>query len=199
MSEFIPDRWTIEPPQQTLKLAAGEVIQFPFDIRLKNAFYGKQPIRVDFKVEADEPFRFSVYRKLEVGPEDLTLDVKSHLDKDGTLVVEQVMTNSAERRADFRCYFYAKGHRQQRLQVYRLGTKQDRKVYRLPDGNVLVGSEMLLETEELNGPHVLNYRFIVAAEALKIEPSSEKYGDKPADAEDKQPAKEDSHRANSEV
>ena len=38
------------------------------------------------------------------------------------------------------------------MQVYRLGRELDRKVYRIPDGRELVGKEMLLEIEELNGP-----------------------------------------------
>ena len=115
------DRWTIEPPQATFQLAAGEKCKFPFDIRLKNALFGKQPMRIEFNVEADEQYQFSVYTEMEVGTADLTLEVKTHLDKDGTLIVEQLMTNSAEQLADFRCYLYAQGHRRQRMQVYRLG------------------------------------------------------------------------------
>ncbi len=163
LSGFAPERWMIEPPQSTFQLAADADTKFPFDIKLKNALYGKQPVRVDFKVEADEQLEFSVYRDMEVGTEDLTLDVKSHVDKDGTLLVEQMMTNSAAQLADFKCSLQAKGHRPQRMQVYRLGKNLDRKVYRIPDGRSLVGKEMLLELEELNGPRILKYRFVAAA------------------------------------
>ena len=79
-------------------------MKFPFDIKLKNALYGKQPMRIDFTIEADERLEFSVYSEMEVGTEDLTLDVKSHLDKDGTLIVEQLMTNRTDRLADFKCH-----------------------------------------------------------------------------------------------
>jgi len=160
---YSPDRWTIDPPQGTFQLSPGQEMEFPFDVRLKNALFGTQPIRIDFKVEADEQFEFSVYRDMQVGTEDLTLDVSSHLDKDGTLIVEQLMTNSAPRLADLKCYLWAKGHRPQRMQVYRLGEDVDRKVYRYSGGQELVGKEMLLEIEELNGPRVLKYQFVATA------------------------------------
>jgi hypothetical protein len=160
-----PERWTIEPPQGTFQLAANAETKFPFDIKIKDALFGKQPVRIDFTVEADEKLEFSVYGAMEVGTADLTLQVKSHLDKDGTLVVEQRMTNSAAHAADFKCSLRAKGHRPQRMQVYRLGKNLDRKVYRIPNGSELVGEELLLELEELNGPRILKYRFVAAAEA----------------------------------
>jgi hypothetical protein len=158
---FVQDRtWNIEPPLGSFAIAAGEEKSFPFEVRLKKAFFGKQPIRVDFKIQADETYNFSVYTDLEVGTEDLTLDVRTNLNDDGALIVEQLMTNRAERLADFRCYLYSKVQRPQRMQVYRLGPNVDRKIYRFRDGKQLVGQQMLLEIEELNGPRFLRYRFV---------------------------------------
>jgi hypothetical protein len=162
---FTLDRWTIEPPQSTFQIAPEAEARFPFDVKLKNALYGKQPIRVDFAIEADERLEFSVYRAIEVGTEDLALQVRSHLDKDGVLVVEQLMANLSDRLADFKCHLRSFGRQPQRMQVYRLGRQQDRKVYRIPDGRELVGKEMLLEIEELNGPRMLNYRFVASEES----------------------------------
>jgi hypothetical protein len=172
-SGFTRDRWTIEPPEGNFQLAAGQDMQFPFDILLKNALFGKQPVRVDFKVEADEQFEFGVYREMEVGTEDLTLDVHTRLEKDGTLIVEQLMTNSADRLADFKCFLYAKGRLPQRMQVYRLGPNVDRKVYRFPDARELLGKDMLLEIEELNGPRALKFRFVATAESDATDEESE--------------------------
>ena len=67
---------------------------------------------------------------------------------------------SAEQLADFKCFLRARGHRRQRMQVYRLGKEVDRKVYRFGNGRALVGKEMLLELEELNGPRELRFRFV---------------------------------------
>ncbi len=176
-SGFTPDRWNIEPPQGTFQMAAGEEFKFPFEIRLKNALYGKQPVRIEFNVEADEPYKFTVFRKMEVGTADLTLDVKTHLDKDGNLIVEQLMTNHSKTLADFRCNLFAKGHRWQRTQVYRLGDNLDRKIYRYPNGKELIGQDMLLEIEERNGPRVLKYRFVAT------ESSGDEEADKKSDQE----------------
>ncbi len=195
-SGFIADRWTIDPPQGTFQLAAGEELQFPFEIRLKNALFGEQPVRIDFKVEADEEYQFSVYRQMEVGTEDLTLDVTTRLDKDGTLIIEQLMTNSADRLADFRCYLHAKGHRRQRMQVYRLGPSVDRKVYRFVDGQDLVGQEMLLEIEELNGPRMLKYRFVVSDQSTESNETNDTGAEKTLDAPGENTADEDAHLAN---
>jgi hypothetical protein len=163
----MPDRWTIEPPQKNFQLSPGEQLDFPFEVRLKNALYGVQPIRIEFNVEADEPYQFTVYRHMNVGTRDLTLEVDTHIDRHGILVVEQFMQNKSGRVADFRCSLYARGRRLQRAQVYRLGESLDRKVYRYPDGEAIVGQELLLEIEELSGPRVLKFRFLASAQSQR--------------------------------
>lgn len=159
-SGFVPDRWIIEPPRGSFRLAPGEKSEIPFEIRLKNAMFGQQPIRIDFTVEAEKPYHFSVYRHLEVGTDELNLKINTHIDRGGALIVEQLMSSHAERLADFKCNLYAKGHRRQRAQVFRLGSKLDRKLYRFANGEELLGAELLLEIEEQNGPRVIKYRFI---------------------------------------
>jgi hypothetical protein len=158
---YLLDRWSIEPPHSTFQLAAGAEMRFPFEVEFRKAFFGKQPVRIDFTLEADQEYQFSVYTDLEVGTEDLSLDVATYLDKEGTLIVEQIMMNKSEQLADFKCFLRARGHRRQRMQVYRLSAEADRKVYRFGNGRELIGKEMLLEIEELNGPRELRYRFIV--------------------------------------
>jgi hypothetical protein len=153
------DPWSIEPPHGSFSLAAGENFHFPFEIRLKNAIFGKQPMRIDFDVSADEQYKFSVYSAVWVGAGDVTIDVKTHLDKEGTLVVKQIMTNKSDRLVDFKCNLFAKGFRPQRAQVYRLGPTPDRKVYRYPNGADLLGKTLLLEAEEIGGLRVFKYSF----------------------------------------
>jgi hypothetical protein len=167
---FELEPWSIDPPKGTFRLAAGEDAQLPFQIKLKNALFGPQPVRVDFQVEADELYRFSVYHTMRVGTGDISIEVDSHLDQDGTLVVEQFMTNRGPRLADFKCSLYAKGYRLQRTQVYRLGEETDRKVYRYPAGASLVGRTLLLEIEEVNGQRVFRCRFVATAESNRKDP-----------------------------
>ena len=161
-AEVSPERWSIEPPHGTFKLARDADTQFPFEIKLRNgAMFGKQPIRIDFRVEADEAYEFSVYHALEVGTGDVTLDVNTHLNDDGVLIVEQLMANLTSEVADFKCFLRAVGRRALRSQVYQLGKLPDRKIYRFPNGKELIGREMLLEIEEVNGDRMFKYRFNV--------------------------------------
>jgi hypothetical protein len=144
-------------------LAPEKDFRLPINIKLKNALYGNQSVRVDFTVEADERLEFSIYRNLSVGTQDIALDVRSYLDRDGVLVVEQMMTNLSGRLSDFKCHLRSFGRQPKRMHVYRLGQQRDRKVYRIPEGRDLLGREMLLEIEEVNGPRMLNYRFVAGA------------------------------------
>jgi hypothetical protein len=157
------DRWSIDPPEGVFKLARDGSSSFPFEIRLKNgATFGKQPVRIQFNVEADEQYQFSVYREMEVGTGDVTLEVRTYLNDEGVLIVEQLMTNLTDELADFKCRLGASGRRTQRSQVYQLGKVQDRKIYRFPNGDELLGQRMLLEIEEVNGDERLfRYRFDV--------------------------------------
>jgi hypothetical protein len=164
------DRWSIEPPDSEINLSAGETYSFPFDIRLKNAIFGEQPVRVDFVIDADEKYQFSVYRKMWVGSGSVSIDFRSHLEQDGTLVVEQIMTNIAPEPVDFKCFLYAKGYRRQRTQVYRLGATPDVTTYRFRDGAILIGKELTLEAEEINGERVLKCRYLVTDSASSTAP-----------------------------
>lgn len=163
------DRWIIEPPHANFQLAAGAETKFPFDIKLKTALYGKQPVRIDFVVDADERIEFSVYDEMEVGTKELKLDVFSRIDKDGSLVVEQRMTNRTDKLADFKCHLRLPGEKPQRTQVYRLGHDLDRKIYRFPNGQKLLGKEMFLDIEEVNGPRQLKYRFVAGENPPALE------------------------------
>jgi hypothetical protein len=117
-------------------------------------------VRVDFVIDADERYHFSVYRKMWVGSRTISVDFVTHLQKDGTLVVEQFMTNKAPEPVDFKCFLYAKGYRRQRAQVYRLGATPDQTTYRYRNGATLLGKELTLEAEEIGGERVLKCRFV---------------------------------------
>jgi hypothetical protein len=154
--------WSIDPPRGAFTLAAGESYHFPFEVRLKNAVFGKQPMRIDFDVSADEQYKFSVYSAVWVGAGDVTIDVKTRLDKDGTLIVQQIMANKSDHLVDFKCNLFATGFRSQRSQVYRLGATPDRKLYRYPNGADLLGKTLLLEAEEIGGLRVFKFSFVAA-------------------------------------
>jgi hypothetical protein len=157
-----PEGWQVSPSRIDFKLAAGETVSRPFEIALPfDASSGKAPIRADFIVEADRQYRFSAFKQLTVGDGAVQLETTTRLEGDGSLIVEQRMTNHGDSLVDFKCLLYAPGRRRQRTQVFRLGSSPDVKIYRYPDGAQLLGAELWLRAQEVDGSRVLNHRFIV--------------------------------------
>jgi hypothetical protein len=159
-----PKGWQISPQKIEFKLAAGETAALPFDALLPfDATSGKAPIRADFVVDAEQQYRFSQALELEVGDGEVQLETSTRLEDNGTLVIEQRMTNHSPELVDFKCLLYApeSNRRQQRAQVFQLGANPDVKVYRYPNGAELLGNELWLRAKEVNGDRVINHRFIV--------------------------------------
>jgi hypothetical protein len=157
-----PEGWQITPQKIDFKLAAGETVVRPFEISLPfDATSGAAPLRADFSVDADRLYRFSVDRELIVGDGLVQIETATRLEDDGTLIIEQRMVNHSPQLVDFKCHLSAPGRRRQRTQVFRLGASTDAKVYRYPHGSQLLGAELWLRAEEVNGSRVLNHRFIV--------------------------------------
>lgn len=157
-----PDGWQILPAKVDFKLGAGEKAKRPFQIMLPfNAVSGTAPLRADFELAADRQYKFSVYREVTVGDENIELELHTRLEDDDSLVVEQRMVNHGGEPVDFKCLLYAYGRRRQRMHVFRLTSSVDIKTYRYPEGQSLVGQELWLRVEEQGGNRVLNYRTIV--------------------------------------
>lgn len=160
-----PEGWQIVPDRIDFKLAAGEKAKRPFQITLPfDAISGETPLRIDFDVNAEKPYHFSVFRDLNVGDTNIELDLTTRLAEDGTLVVEQRMLNRDSKPVDFKCFLYAPGseRRRQRMQVFQLTNNWDIKTYTYSHGEDLIGEELLLRVEELGGERrVLNHRVVV--------------------------------------
>ncbi len=155
-----PQLWKLNPPQANFWLADGEQLQQGFEITLPhNANSGRHPVRIDFDLEAERSYRFSVYRQMEVGLGDVSIEVLTRLNASGELEVEQRMVNQGEDPVSFRCQLSAPQRRRQRTQVIGLKPGRDDKLYRLADGEELIGQTLWLRAQEIGGPRVLNYRF----------------------------------------
>lgn len=160
-----PDGWQIVPDKIDFKLAIGEKVRRPFQVYLPfDATCGPTPIRIDFDVIAEQPYKFSAYREVNVGDKDIELEVNTRLQDDGSLIVEQRMINHGLKPVDFKCYMNASsvGRKQQRMQVYQLINSWDSRTYKYVDGEELLGEELYLKVEEQGGQRrVLNYSFTV--------------------------------------
>jgi hypothetical protein len=160
MRLVMPDVWKVYPRVIDFKMASGEHGTQPFSITLPlDAGGGKQQVRLDFDVQADRRYQFSVYRNLVVGLGDVTLEATAHINDRGELEVEQRMTNFTAEPVSFKCLLFAPGRRRMISQVVELGEDRDTKTYALANGQELMGQTLWLRAEEIGGQRILNYRF----------------------------------------
>ena len=160
--------WT-SPDTFDFALGAGEELQQPFEVMFPfNASSGEQPVRIDFEVSADQPYRFSAYRTLEVGLGDVVIELSGRLNADGELELEQRLTNRSNREVSFRCQLLAPNRRRIRSQVMRLPQGEDVQTYRLRHGDELIGQTIWVRAEEIGGSRTLNYKYVVEPE-MEIE------------------------------
>ncbi len=130
----------------------------PFQITLPfDAVSGRRPVRVEFDIGADRHHQFTVYRDLNVGSDELKLEATGRLNEQGDLQVTQRITNDTPEPISFKCSLYAPGRRRMMSQVIELRTDSDTKIYRLHDGQELVGRELWLRAEEIGGQQNLNF------------------------------------------
>ena len=158
-----PEGWQILPDRIDLKLAVGEKAKRAFQVVLPfDATSGVTPLRVDFEIAAEKPYKFSVFRELNVGDKDIDVEVATRVEEDGSLIVEQRMINRESAPIDFKCLMYAPDRRRQRMHVFQLTNNWDLKTFTYTEAEDLIGKELLLKVEEIGGKNrVLNYRFMV--------------------------------------
>jgi hypothetical protein len=155
-----PQGWSIQPSRFEFKLAAGESLNQPLEIMLPyDASSASQDVQAEIEVMADRRYRFHVLRRLEVGLGDLILEAQTRLNEFGELEVEQKIINNTDQELAFRCSLYAPGRRRTSVDLERIGEGQDTRTYVLPNGKALLGQQLWLRAEELNGERVLNHRF----------------------------------------
>lgn len=159
------DQWKITPEEGEVKGATGLTLRRPLLIELNDAAYGDQPIRIDFAINADKLYKFSVWRKLSVGAGDIDIQAVAFLDPDGRLIVQQQMRNLDGPHADFKCLLALPPRRRKRTQVFQLGVEPDIKTYTYSGGEELIDRTLTLRVEEIDGDRVLIYRFTAQRES----------------------------------
>ncbi len=158
---IVPPRdWIIVPREMIFQAAANEKVTQKFQVNLpSDANNGENTVRIDFEIQADRPYRFSVYRKVEVGTNDVRIEVQTRLNERNELEVVQHFINETDKPLSFRCELSAPDRRRLMTQILRQGRGEETQVYRLEDGNTLLGKPLWLRAEEIDGPRILNYRF----------------------------------------
>lgn len=156
-----PQVWIVDCKRTSFRLAGGEEMRYPFEIILPyNASSGRHKVRADFQIEGDRPYKFSVFRQMDVGLGDVFVEIVTQLNDRGELEVHQQFVNETDARVSFSCQLFAPDRRRIKSRVFDLGRGTDVKIYRLPEGKQLLGKTLWLRAEEMDGPRNLNYRFV---------------------------------------
>src|SRR5262245_3317611 len=109
-----PGLWDGAATPQRFRLAAGEERHESFPLLLKNdADSGPQKVRVDFTLTADDEYRFSLYRTLTVGLDEIAVELDTQLDEAGEMVVKAHVSNRTGKPVHFRATLFAPDRRRQ--------------------------------------------------------------------------------------
>ena len=157
-----PAGWRVRPERFDVNLAPGGKLRQPLEVTLPfGATNGPQTVRADVQVRADRDYQFSVYRRIEVGLGDVTIELATRLDEGGELIVEQRVVNRTESQIGLNCHLFVPNRRRMGTQISNLGQGEDVKSYLIHDGAELVGQTLWLRAKEIGGPRTLNYRVLV--------------------------------------
>jgi hypothetical protein len=155
-----PDVWDVERDRPPVKLSAGETHADALRITLRPmSGSGQHQIRADFEITADREYRFSVWRTVDVGLGDLSMELTTRVDEEGRLVVEQQFINRSSESVSFLCQLFAPGRPRVRRPALDLSHGRTTIMYYLPKGEELLGQTLILRAEEINGHRALNHRF----------------------------------------
>ena len=157
----MPEGWSAAPARIPLRLAAKESQTVPFQVMVRDANNGVHPVRTDFEIRAEKTFRFSVYDQMDLGLGDVYITVSSRMNDGGELIVEQQFVNETDEKVSFRCQLFIPNRCRMATQVMQLDRGTDAQTYHLANGEELVGQTLWLRAIEIDGPRILNYRFVV--------------------------------------
>ena len=118
---------------------------------------GPQQVRLDFELTAERSYKFSVYRTLQLGLEDVRIELSTKLREDGALLVEQQLVNLSSKPVSFQCLLFPPGRRREIRQIIGAGEGPSTTTYVLPRGAELIGKKLTLRAEEIGGPRVLKH------------------------------------------
>ena len=162
-----PKNWLIEPRTAEFRLDPGAPWKQLLEVALPNDVVGgRQMVQLDFEIQADRLYRFTMYRPLEVTLGDVTFEGRTVLNSHGEMEIRQTLTNQGKMPAGFRCDLLAPDRRRQSTEVLLQPSGKSELTYRLPDGEQLRGKAIWLRAEEIDGPRVLNYRIEAPAAAV---------------------------------
>ncbi|XZE52519.1 hypothetical protein SH139x_004218 [Planctomycetaceae bacterium SH139] len=155
-----PEAWNVSRWARNIVAEAGREQSEKLSLTLRNdATIGEEKIAFDFELEGDSRRRFTVWRKLNIGPEDVHIEVTTRLLPSGVLVVRQEITNTSNRPLQFDCSVYAPQRQRQRQTVAIPAETTVTCEFAWPAGEDLIDQVLQLRASQHNGARTLNFRF----------------------------------------
>jgi hypothetical protein len=152
-----PETW--EYPRQPLRfrVAEGENFDLAIPVLLSlDANGGAHQVRLDFDLNADEHFQFSLFRTVYVGLEDVTVETQTRQLEDNSLQLELAIHNQTNAPVSFNFTIFPPERRRETKQLVNLPPGRSTARVLLPNGDDLIGKRIYLRAEELGGPRVFN-------------------------------------------
>jgi hypothetical protein len=159
---YLPESWQAPNTFRDLLLEAGQPARESLSVMLRSdAQAGVTPLRIDLQLEGEKSYQFSVWRDIEVGPEDVEIQLSAELNGLGQLVVRQEIVSHSSQTQIYDCLLFAPGRQRQRAEVLLPPGSRVHRTYLWANGDQLVGREIWLRAEQLGTARVLNYRQVV--------------------------------------
>lgn len=156
-----PPEWRIQQDTFEIELPIAGEVEIPFEVVLPlEANTGVQPLEIQFDVVADRRYEFSAYPTLSVGNGDVTMELSSYLDDEGALIVTQRTVSRVDEPITLKCHLFVQDQLPIRKQVVKLSNGTDVQTYRIEDGSNLIGSNLSLRAQEIDGPRLFHYTFV---------------------------------------
>ena len=165
------DELWAKPIELPFKVSSGEKFAREFPIVLRSfASTGRHPVRIDVVIDADQRYRFSVFREIQVGYGKVELEHLVEKQGDHTYRVFATLVNNSYDTVNFDCSLLVPGQRKQRKQVLRLGHGRETLEF-LVVGNAQRPIESIwIRAEEIRGNRVLNHHFKVVDPTDDVSP-----------------------------
>jgi hypothetical protein len=152
-----PNDWIVESPAQAFEMVPGEERELQFAIVLRNsARIGDVPLQFQYFLRNEPIRRFTIPRKITVGPDGLDVEVITK-QVDDSLVVQLQLRNNSDKDQQYDCLLFPPDGRQyQRRQIGVAAGATVRRDFSWEDAQSLIGKTMLLRAVEQGGGRILN-------------------------------------------
>ena len=158
----VEEDWDIVPQRMTFRIDRGQSVEQPFQINLPRTHTaGRHHVRVDLAVEGEVNRKFSIYRHIDIGYGDVSVEFVTGLNARGELEIEQRFVNDSKRPVSFRCLLFVPGRRMRKTDVIGLAYNRDVQTYIFPNGEELMGQTASFVATEIDGPGRLRYSIVI--------------------------------------